>query len=116
MAKMRVHELAKELTRDMKKEISSKDIQSALALKGIAGKTASSNIEDKEIELVKKFFSVKKEEKPVQEKAPTGERKQEKEVDKKVDHTQGSNNEHKQDLNGDRRNDRRQDQIGRAHV
>ncbi len=112
MAKMRVHELAKELTRDMKKEISSKDIQSALALKGIAGKTASSNIEDKEIELVKKFFSVKKEEKPVQEKAPTGERKQEKEVDKKVDHTQGSNNEHKQDLNGDRRNDRRQDQNG----
>ena len=112
MAKMRVHELAKELTRDMKKEISSKDIQSALALKGIAGKTASSNIEDKEIKLVKKFFSVKKEEKPVQEKAPTGERKQEKEVDKKVDHTQGSNNEHKQDLNGDRRNDRRQDQNG----
>ncbi len=76
MAKMRVHELAKELTRDMKKEISSKDIQNALALKGIEGKTASSNIEDREIEIVKNYFTPKEGkktvEKPTQEKAAQG--------------------------------------------
>lgn len=42
MAKMRIHELAKMLTQATNKEISSKDVQSALAANGIEGKTASS--------------------------------------------------------------------------
>ncbi|MDE7298134.1 MAG: translation initiation factor IF-2 N-terminal domain-containing protein, partial [Lachnospiraceae bacterium] len=87
MAKMRVHELAKELTRNMKKEISSKDIQNALALKGIEGKTASSNIEDREIEIVKSYFTPKEEKRPAQEKAAPAEKRQ---SDRPADGGQGN--------------------------
>ena len=66
MAKVRVHELAKEL------EIQSKDIIKFLEEKNITGKVANSSIEDDVISMVKEKFSGKaqkpaKEEKPVKE-------------------------------------------------
>ncbi len=73
MAKMRVHELAKELTKNMGREVSSKEIQGVLAAKGIEKKSASSNVEDNEIELVRSAFapgaSAKKDEKPAERPA-----------------------------------------------
>ena len=48
MAKMRVHELAKEI------DMASKDLVALLAENGIEGKTASSSLDDDQIALVKK--------------------------------------------------------------
>ncbi|MBO7333838.1 MAG: translation initiation factor IF-2 [Lachnospiraceae bacterium] len=66
MAKMKVHELAKEL------DIKSKDIIDFLAKKGIEAKAAQSSIEDDAVELVKKKFAKKAEkpEKTEEEKKP----------------------------------------------
>ncbi|MBO5292633.1 MAG: translation initiation factor IF-2 [Lachnospiraceae bacterium] len=73
MAKMKVHELAKEL------EIQSKDIISLLQGKGYEVKAAQSSIEDAEIELVKKEFGKKESEKKENVQAePAEEPKQEK--------------------------------------
>ena len=98
MAKMRIHELAKMLTQATNKEISSKDVQSALAANGIEGKTASSNIEDKEIDIVKKYLTPKKEERMPQEKKNNEKRAEqpqgnEKRVEKKQESAQGKNAE-----------------------
>ena len=98
MAKMRIHELAKMLTQATNKEISSKDVQSALAANGIEGKTASSNIEDKEIDIVKKYQTPKKEERMPQEKKNNEKRAEqpqgnEKRVEKKQESAQGKNAE-----------------------
>ena len=98
MAKMRIHELAKMLTQATNKEISSKDVQSALAANGIEGKTASSNIEDKEIDIVKKYLTPKKEERMPQEKQNNEKRAEqpqgnEKRVEKKQESAQGKNAE-----------------------
>ncbi len=98
MAKMRIHELAKMLTQATNKEISSKDVQSALAANGIEGKTASSNIEDKEIDIVKKYLTPKKEERMPQEKKNNEKRAEqpqgnEKRVEKKQGSAQGKNAE-----------------------
>ena len=98
MAKMRIHELAKMLTQATNKEISSKDVQSALAANGIEGKTASSNIEDKEIDIVKKYLTPKKEERMPQEKKNNEKRAEqpqgnEKRLEKKHESAQGKNAE-----------------------
>ena len=98
MAKMRIHELAKMLTQATNKEISSKDVQSALAANGIEGKTASSNIEDKEIDIVKKYLTPKKEERMPQENKNNEKRAEqpqgnEKRVEKKQESAQGKNAE-----------------------
>ena len=50
MAKMRVHEIAKEI------DVTSKDVLACLEEAGISGKTASSSLEDDQIGLVKKKF------------------------------------------------------------
>ena len=50
MAKMRIHELAKEIDK------TSKEVITLLAEKGIEGKAAQSTLEDDQIELVKKAF------------------------------------------------------------
>jgi len=63
MAKMKVHELAKEL------EIQSKDVVAFLQEKGFEVKAAQSSVEDEQIALVKDKFG-KKEEAPVQVEKP----------------------------------------------
>ncbi len=79
MAKVRVHELAKEL------EIQSKDIIKFLEEKNITGKVANSSIEDDVISMVKEKFSGKtkkaeKVEKPVKEEKTVKEEKSVKEA------------------------------------
>ena len=64
MAKMKVHELAKELN------VQSKDIISLLQGKGIEVKAAQSSIEDEAIAIVKKTYGAVT---PVAEKAPVKE-------------------------------------------
>ncbi len=103
MAKMRIHELAKVLTQTINREISSKDVQGALAANGIEGKTASSNIEDREIDIVKKYFEPKKEEKTPQERKTTVQAEYSKNNEKKekaAEHPQGRNSEKQQGGNG----------------
>ncbi len=112
MAKMRIHELAKMLTQTTNKEISSKDVQSALAANGIAGKTASSNIEDKEIDIVKKYLSPKKEERMPQEKK-NNEKKAERlsnvgESRRKEDQNRSEKKQEAQSANEDRRSEKKQ--------
>ncbi len=112
MAKMRIHELAKMLTQTTNKEISSKDVQSALAANGIAGKTASSNIEDKEIDIVKKYLSPKKEERMPQEKK-NNEKKAERlsnvgESRQKEDQNRSEKKQEAQSANEDRRSEKKQ--------
>ncbi len=112
MAKMRIHELAKMLTQTTNKEISSKDVQSALAANGIAGKTASSNIEDKEIDIVKKYLSPKKEERMPQEKK-NNEKKAERlqnagENRQKEDQNRSEKKQEAQSANEDRRSEKKQ--------
>ena len=70
-------------------------MQSALAANGIEGKTASSNIEDKEIDIVKKYLTPKKEERMPQEKKNNEKRAEqpqgnEKRVEKKQESAQGT--------------------------
>ena len=112
MAKMRIHELAKMLTQTTNKEISSKDVQSALAANGIAGKTASSNIEDKEIDIVKKYLSPKKEERMPQEKK-NNEKKAERlqnagEDRQREDRNRSEKKQEAQSANEDRRSEKKQ--------
>ncbi len=76
MAKMRIHELSKEL------EISSKDIIAILSDNGIVGKTASSGLEEDQVALVRSKLSKaapQKEEK----KAPAPEKAEKKPEEKK---------------------------------
>ena len=84
MAKMKVHELAKEVNRQ------SKEILAFLQEKGIEAKAANSSVEEANVELVRKAFGGKgdtkvgetgeksseegKKDKPVQEKVPAGAR------------------------------------------
>ena len=117
MAKMRIHELAKVLTQTTNREISSKDVQGALAANGIEGKTASSNIEDKEIDIVKKYFEPKKEERMPQEKKITAQAERPQGDRKEAVRPQGGNGERRSDRPqgryGDRRGgDRPQGQYG----
>ena len=97
MAKMRIHELAKVLTQTTNREISSKDVQGALAANGIEGKTASSNIEDKEIDIVKKYFEPKKEERMPQEKKITAQAERPQGDRKEAVRPQGGNAERRSD-------------------
>ncbi|MDE7429750.1 MAG: translation initiation factor IF-2 N-terminal domain-containing protein, partial [Lachnospiraceae bacterium] len=64
MAKMKVHELAKELDRK------SKELIDFLQAKGYEVKAAQSSIEDEAIALVKKEFGAAGKEKPVKEEKP----------------------------------------------
>ncbi len=54
MTKMKVHELAKEIDK------TSKEISAVLAEKGIEGKSPQSNLDEEQIELVRKAFGAKK--------------------------------------------------------
>ena len=63
MTKMKVHELAKEIDK------TSKEVTAILAEKGIEGKSAQSNLDEEQIEVVKKAFGVKKAVKKTAEKA-----------------------------------------------
>jgi len=65
MAKMRVHEIAKEI------EVASKDVIACLEQAGISGKTASSSLEEDQVAVVRKKFAPAKAE-PVKE-APKAE-------------------------------------------
>lgn len=71
MAKMKVHELAKEIDK------TSKEITAVLAEKGIEGKSPQSNLEDEQIEIVKKAFGVKKSAKKAEAEAPKATKKTE---------------------------------------
>ena len=66
MAKMKVHELAKELG------IQSKDVIAFLQEKGVEVKAAASNVEEEHVLLVKKQFGAKVEE-PKKAEAPKAE-------------------------------------------
>ncbi len=112
MAKMRIHELAKVLTQTTKREISSKDVQGALAANGIAGKTASSNIEDKEIDIVKKYFEPKKEENMLQEKKTTTQTERPQGNEKKAAEQKKAQSEEKVQGSGGEKRPNDRDQAG----
>ncbi len=75
MAKMRVHELAKECN------VSSKDVMAFLAEKGVEVKTASSAVEDAAADMVLKHFGVSAK----AAEAPAAEKKEEKPAEKPVE-------------------------------
>ncbi len=77
MAKMRVHELAKEI------EIQSKDLVAALSEAGIEGKTPSSSLEEDQIELIRKKFAKKAEKKEPAKKEAAKAEPEKKEAEKK---------------------------------
>lgn len=68
MAKIRIHELAKELDKQ------SKDILSYLQEKGIEAKSASSSVEEDAADMIRKAFG--KKETPAKESAPQAEKKE----------------------------------------
>lgn len=78
MAKVKVHELAKEL------EVQSKDILVFLQERGIEAKVAQSSIEEDAVKLVREAFAKKAEKKSEKEAAPKTEKKPVKETEKKA--------------------------------